>query len=407
LGLALLELLLPSLFLADFSASDKKGCGRYSESNDNVFDGCMDMVDERVERLARLCVRYSVGVRPEEKVVIRGSVAASALICEIYKECLLSDAYPWILPNFYFDYVFYKHAKDRQLRFVSPFDRCMYENMDVSISIFCEPNPKRLSNVGPSVVRTYNASRRELNDIFRRREAEGRLRWTGCPFPITDQAQEAGMSLAEYEDFVYNSCLLDRKDPVAEWTEVCRKQESVCGFLNNVEEIRVLGEDTDLTLSVKGRKWVNACGKKNMPDGEVFTGPVEDSAEGRVRFTFPGVYMGREVEDIRLEFSKGKVAEASAAKGEDLLGELIKIEGADRIGEFAIGTNYGISRFTKNMLFDEKMGGTIHMALGNSYPETGALNRSAVHWDILKDMRKDGEIYADGKLFYKNGRFLV
>jgi aminopeptidase len=367
----------------------------------------MDMFDERVEKLAKLCVHYSVDVRPKEKVVIRGSVEASPLIAEIYKECLLSDAYPWILPNLYLDYVLCKHAKDHQLRFVSPFDRFMYEHMDVSISMFCEPNPKRLSNIGPSVVKAYNYPKSELNEIFYRREAEGKLRWTAYPFPITDQAQEAAMSLPEYEDFVYKSCLLDKRDPVAEWKKVHRKQESICGFLNNVDEIRVVGEDTDLTISVKGRKWVNASGKKNMPDGEVFTGPVEDSAEGRVRFTFPGLYMGREVEDVLLEFKKGKIVEASAVEGEDLLRELIKIEGADRIGEFAIGTNYGINRFTKNMLFDEKMGGTIHMAIGNGYLETGALNRSAIHWDILKDMRKNGEIYADGKLFYKDGKFLV
>jgi aminopeptidase len=215
------------------------------------------------------------------------------------------------------------------------------------------------------------------------------------------------MSLGEYEDFVYHSCLLDKKDPVAEWKEIHKKQRKICDFLNTVENVRIVGEDTDLTLDVKGRKWVNASGERNMPDGEVFTGPVENSAEGKIRFTFPGVYMGREVQDILLTFKKGKVVEASATKGEALLKELIKIEGAERVGEVAVGTNYGITRFTKNILFDEKMGGTIHMALGNDYLETGALNRSAIHWDILKDMKNNGEIYADGNLFYKNGKFQI
>jgi aminopeptidase len=158
---------------------------------------------------------------------------------------------------------------------------------------------------------------------------------------------------------------------------------------------------------VKGRKWINCSGEKNMPDGEVFTSPIENSVNGTIRFTYPGIYSGKEVEDINLTFKKGKVVKASAAKGQDLLKEILKIEGADRIGETAIGTNYGVTRFTKEMLFDEKMGGTIHMALGNSYPETGGLNKSAIHWDILKNMRKGGEIYADGKLFYKNGKFLT
>jgi len=365
------------------------------------------MVDKRIEKLAELCVRYSVDVKPKENVVIHGSVAATPLIAEIYKECLLCDAYPWVLPNLYIDYLFFKHAKDHQLRFVSPFDRFMYENMDVRITIFCEPNPRRLSNIAPSLIRAYNASRSELRALTDKREAEGKYRWTGYPFPITDQAQEAEMSLAEYEDFVYNSCLLDKADPVAEWEKIHEKQERICGFLNDVESIRVVGEDTDLTFSVKGRRWVNASGQKNMPDGEVFTGPVENSAEGRIRFTFPGVYLGREVEDVRLTFSGGRVVEASAVKGEGLLRELLKIEGADRIGEFAVGTNYGISRFTKYILFDEKMGGTMHMALGNSYAETGAVNKSGIHWDILKDLKKGGELYADGKLFYKNGEFKI
>jgi len=167
-----------------------------------------------------------------------------------------------------------------------------------------------------------------------------------------------------------------------------------------------VGEDTDLTLSVEGRKWINSDGKRNMPSGEVFTAPVENSANGTIRFTYPGIYAGKEIEDTTLTFEAGRVISASAAKGSGLLEEIIKIEGADRLGEVAVGTNYGINRFTKNMLFDEKMGGTIHMALGNSYPESGGLNKSAIHWDILKDMKKGGEIYADRRLVYKNGEFL-
>jgi aminopeptidase len=206
---------------------------------------------------------------------------------------------------------------------------------------------------------------------------------------------------------VYASCLINKKDPIAEWKKIHKEQERICNFLNKASKIRIVGEDTDLTFNTKGRKWMNCSGDKNMPDGEVFTGPVENSVNGRIRFTYPGIYMGREVEDISLVFKKGKVTRASAAKGENLLKELIKIKGADRLGEAAIGTNYGITRFTKNMLFDEKMGGTIHMALGNAYPQTGALNKSAIHWDILKDMKKNAEIYADNELFYKNGKFLV
>jgi aminopeptidase len=365
------------------------------------------MVDKRIEKLAEICVHYSVNLKPKEKVVIRGNVEAAPLITEIYKECLSSDAYPWLMPRLDVDYLFFKKAKEHQLKFVSPFDKFMFENMDVSIGIFCEPNPKRLTGIDPTTIRTAAAARRELTEIFFKRLAEGKLRWTGLPFPITDAAQEASMALTEYEDFVYSSCLIGKKDPIAEWKKIHKKQEKICDFLNKAAKIHLVGEDTDLTLSVKGRKWINCSGKVNMPDGEVFTGPVENSANGRIRFTFPGVYMGREVEDIAFTFKNGKIVKASATKGEELLKELMKIEGADRIGEAAIGTNYGITRFTKDMLFDEKMGGTIHMAIGEAYPESGGLNKSAIHWDILKDMKKGGEIYADKELFYKNGKFLI
>ena len=365
------------------------------------------MVDQRIEKLAKLCVRYSVEVKPKEKVVIQGSALAFPLINEIYRECLLSDAYPYIIPKLDVAYTFFKHAKEHQLKFVSPFQKFVFENIDVSIGIWCQSNPKRLTNIDPVKIKMRRASRRELTEIFFKRTAEGKLKWTGFPYPINAQAQEASMSLAEYEDFVYSSCLVDKEDPIAEWKKIHEQQEKICDFLNQVDEIHVLGEDTDLAFNVKGRKWINCSGEDNLPDGEVFTGPIEDSANGAVGFTFPGIFSDREVEDVKLTFKDGKVVKASAAKGDELLQQLLKIEGADNIGEVAIGTNYGITRFTKNMLFDEKMGGTIHIAIGASIPETGGLNKSAVHWDILKDMKKDGEIYADGKLFYKNGKFLI
>ena len=365
------------------------------------------MVDSRVEKLAKLCVHYSVAVKPKEKVVIQGSELALPLINGIFRECLLSDAYPYVKPELDVAYTFYKHAKEHQLRFVSPFEKFMDENMDVQIRIECQPNPKRLTSIDPSKIQLRRASGRESSEILTKRGLEGKFRSVILPYPINAQAQEAAVSLEEYEDFVYQSCLVDKEDPVAEWKKIHEQQERVCRFLNQIDEMHVLGEDTDLTFSVKGRKWINCSGKENMPDGEVFTSPIEDSANGVVRFTLPGIFSGREVEDIKLTFKDGKVVEASASKGNEFLQSILRIEGADRIGEAAIGTNYGITKFTKNMLFDEKIGGTIHIALGTSFPESGGLNESAIHWDILKDMKKDGEIYADGKLFYKNGKFVI
>jgi aminopeptidase len=310
------------------------------------------------------------------------------------------------LPQLDLQYTFYKYAREHQVKFISPIDRFIAENIDVSIGLFCEPNPKALTNVDPSKIRMRSAARREISEIFYRRVAEKKLRWTGLPYPIAAQAQEAAMSMQEYEGFVYSSCLVDAENPIEEWKKIHRQQEKICDFLNQARKIRMVGEDTDVTFDVKGRKWINCSGKENMPDGEVFTGPVENSANGTVRFTFPGLFAGREVEDIRLTFKDGRVVKASAAKGDELLQQLLKVEGADRLGETSIGTNYNITKFTKNMLFDEKMGGTIHMALGNSYPESGGVNKSAIHWDILKDMKKDAEIYADNKLFYKDGKFV-
>lgn len=365
------------------------------------------MVDQKIEKLAKLCVHYSVNVKPKETVLIQGSELAFSLMHEIYKECLLSDSYPQIMANLDTVYTFFKYAKEHQLEFVSPFEKFVAKNVDVRIFIICEPNVKRLTNVDPAKIRMATGALSEIREILFKREAEGRYRWTGLPYPVNAQAQEAGMTLPEYEDFVYGSCLLDKDDPNAEWKKVREEQDKICRFLNQANEIRLVGEDTDLTFNVKGRKWINCCGEKNMPDGEVATAPVEDSANGVIRFTFPGIFSGREIEDIRLTFKAGKVVKASAAKGDELLQELLKIEGACRLGETAIGTNYGITRFTKNMLFDEKMGGTVHLALGfNPLPETGGMNKSALHWDILKDMKKAGEIYADNRIFYKNGKFL-
>ncbi|MGD0159924.1 MAG: aminopeptidase [Candidatus Bathyarchaeia archaeon] len=365
------------------------------------------MVDPRIEKLARLSVHYSVDVKPREKVLIQGTAQASPLINELYRECLLCDAYPTVIADLNLRYTFYKHAKPHQLKFLSPFERFMIQNIDVTIGIFCEPNPKALSNIDPDKIKTASASRRELSDIFFKRVEEKKLRWTGLPYPIDAQAQEAAMSLEEYENFVYSSCMIDKEDPVKEWKKVHKQQQKICDFLNQTTLIHIIGEDTDLTFNVKGRKWINCSGKENMPDGEVFTAPVENSVNGTIRFTYPGIVSGREVEDIKLTFKNGKVTKASAAKGNELLKKLLNIEGAKRLGETAIGTNYGITKFTKNMLFDEKMGGTIHMALGNSYPESGGKNKSAIHWDILKDMKKDAEIQADDKPFYKNSKFLI
>jgi aminopeptidase len=216
------------------------------------------------------------------------------------------------------------------------------------------------------------------------------------------------MSLGEYEEFIYNACLLNSDDPIREWEKVKEGQDRAVKWLSNKSEFYVKAGGTELRLRSDKRNWVNCFGDMNMPDGEVYTSPVEDSLDGHIRFSFPGIYSGREIEDIRLTFKAGRVVKAEAAKGQELLEVLLDTdEGARYAGEFAIGTNYGIDKFTKNMLFDEKIGGTIHLALGHGFEESGSKNKSLIHWDMLCDMRNGGEIYADGELFYKDGKLLI
>ena len=245
-------------------------------------------------------------------------------------------------------------------------------------------------------------------DLFMRRFMEKSLRWVVTQFPCQAEAQEAEMSLAEYEEFVFQSGMLDQDDPAAAWRQLSESQERLVTFLNKVSELRFMtAKGTDLRLGVKARTWINCDGKENFPDGEVFTGPIEDATEGTVVFDFPSVHGGREVQGIRLQFKAGRIVEASAAKGEDFLLKMLdQDEGARTLGEVAIGCNYAIQRHTRNTLFDEKIGGTFHVALGAAYPESGGKNKSGLHWDMVCDLRTGGRIEVDGRLISENGRFL-
>jgi aminopeptidase len=215
------------------------------------------------------------------------------------------------------------------------------------------------------------------------------------------------MSREDYERFVFRAGQLDVDDPVARWREIGRGIDRIADFLETVSELRVVAPGTDLTLRVGGRKWLRSQGHHNFPDGETFTGPVEDSVDGTITFSYPGLYRGQEADGIRLRFEAGEVVEATAREGEQFLRQMLALdEGARRVGEFAFGLNDAIDVFTRNTLYDEKIGGTIHLALGSSYPETGGRNESGLHWDIVCDMRAGSEVYADDELVYRDGRFL-
>jgi aminopeptidase len=364
------------------------------------------------EKLAVLATEYCAPVSEGRMIGILGNVAAAPLIQQLYKHILLKGGHPtlFLRPGDFegLEELLLTYGTEKQMTFVSPFTRLFYTEIDAVIQIFAETNTRRLSNIPPNKLKQRAASQREIVEIRAKRLFKpGFL--AIIPYPTEALAQEAEMPLFEYQDFVEKACFLHKKNPVKEWKELSKMQDNLIKRLNKAKKLRFVGKDTDLRLDVEGRKWLNCDGHVNMPDGEVFTSPIENSAEGQIRFTYPGIYMGREAENITLTFNKGKVIKAKAEKGEDFLKEIIKTDdGAKRIGEMAIGTNMNIDRFTKNMLFDEKMGHCIHLALGIApvAQETGGKNQSSIHWDLLKDMRT-GEIYADKELIYQSGKFTL
>jgi aminopeptidase len=367
------------------------------------------MRDSRLQKLAEVLVQYSVAVKPGQLVRINSPAIATPLVSEIYRQVLLAGGHPMvrIAPD-ETNELFYKLASDEQLKYVNPVAKYEIENIDCSIGIWASENTKALTRCDSKRIAMGSAARRPIFDTFMRRAAEKSLRWTGTQFPCQASAQDAEMSLAEYEDFVFNAGLLNFPDPVAAWKKVSERQQRLADLLNGKSDYRVVtANGTDLRMSVAGQKWINCDGHENFPDGEVFTGPVVESVNGTVHFSFPAVHNGQEVVDVRLKFKDGKVVDASAAKGEDFLISMLDMDAGSRfLGECAIGTNYNIKQYSKNTLFDEKIGGTVHFALGAGYPETGNKNQSGLHWDMVVDLRTGGHIEIDGQRISENGKFL-
>ncbi|MFC2034123.1 aminopeptidase [Chloroflexota bacterium] len=367
------------------------------------------MTDPRVSKLAQVLVDYSVAIRKGDKVLIQGGSSAEPLIKEVYSRVLKLGGNPLIMvspPGT--DELLFRYASDEQLKYVPEPIKLAYETYDVRIAIIADENTKALSNVDPAKMVLRQQGRTELMKTFMKRSASGELRWTVTVFPTNAYAQDAEMSLDEYEDFVYNTCLSDMDDPVGYWQRFSAWQQKIVDWLKGKEKVHIIAPDTDLHLSIAGRTFINCDGHYNMPDGEIFTGPVEDSVNGHVYFSYPAIYGGRELTGVRLWFKNGRVVKATAEKNEEfLLKTLDTDEGSRLVGEFAIGTNEGITRFTREIGFDEKINGSFHMALGAGYPETGSKNESAIHWDMVCDLREGGEIWVDDELLYQNGKFVI
>ena len=367
------------------------------------------MADPRIVKLAQVLVHYSIPVKAGDWFVVSGSDLAAPLIREVYREALLVGAHIETRVGIEgLAELFYKHATDAQLAYIGESEWLSIRKANSSLQIMAPHNVKSLSAVDPARQAFAGKARAEVSKVFMERAGSGDLRWCLTLLPTQAGAQEAGMSLSDYEAFVYGAMLLDRDDPVDAWKAQGREQQRMADFLSEVRELRFVAADTNLRLAVAGRKWLNDDGQKNFPGGEVFSAPLEDSVSGTVAYNFPAIMGGREIDGIRLTFERGRVVHAEARTGGEYLNEMLNMdEGARTLGEIGIGTNMGIQRFTKNMLFDEKIGGTAHFALGAAYPETGGLNVSSLHWDMLLDLRSGGEVFADGMLVMKDGKWTI
>jgi len=366
------------------------------------------MPDPRVTKLAKIMVHYSLELKPGQQLVIRTHPLGEELTLAVYEEAIKAGAFVTIqaeVPGS--EEIFYKYASDAQLDYISPVRKLITETFDASLNLWSEHNTHSLSGIDPTRMARVSKAGAPLVKVYMERSARQELRWCLTVYPTHAMAQDADMSLADYREFVYGAGMLNENDPVAYWKNVGLEQRKLVDWLKGRDQVHLKGSNVDLKMSIKERIFIPCDGKVNFPDGEIYTGPVEDSVEGWVRFKYPAIEFGQEVTDIQLWFEKGRVIKETASKNQELLTAQLNTDaGARSLGEFGIGTNYGITRFTKNMLFDEKMGGTIHLAVGAGYPESGSKNESGIHWDMLCDMN-DAEIHVDGNLFYKDGKPVI
>jgi aminopeptidase len=359
-------------------------------------------MDPRTQNLARTLAGYCLDAQPREAFAINATTAAAPLVEALHEELLKAGAWPLVrmMPDGAAEGVF-RSGQPHHFDEVSPVDKAIMDKLAGAAAIYSSRNTRSLSAVDPDLqARLAKASRPLKNKLLKKK-------WTLTLFPTEAYAQDAEMSLRDFEDFVYGATFSDEDDPVKAWQDLKKRQDGLISKLEGAKEVQIIGPGTDLWMSIAGRTFINSAGTHNMPSGEVFTGPVEDSAEGVIAYDYPVVNQGREIDGIRLVFEKGKVVEATATKNQDFLLKMLDMDpGARRLGELGIGTNFKIQRFIKTILFDEKIGGTIHLALGASYAETGGKNSSGLHWDMIKDLRKGGELRIDGKAIQKDGKFL-
>ena len=361
-----------------------------------------------LEKYAKLLVHYCLEIKAGEKLLVRSTTLAEPLIREVYKAALKAGAHVEV--DFSFrskNRIFIEEGNVDQLEQLPILYSKAMEEFDAYLYIRAPYDLREDVHLDKDKLKIRQSALKEIQQLYFQRTGNGSLKRNLCQYPTEACAQEAGMSLEEYERFIFNACHLYDEKPEEAWLKVRAKQQKIVDFLNTKDKIRYVGEGTDISFSVKDRIWINSDGQNNMPSGEVFTGPIENSVNGVVHFAYPSIYMSKEVQGITLWVKDGYVEKWDAKIGIDILDKVFEIDGARYFGEVAIGTNYNIQRATKNILFDEKIGGTIHMAIGQSYSQTGAKNQSSIHWDMIADMKKGGQIWADEEKIYENGAFLI
>lgn len=362
------------------------------------------------DKYAQVLVDYSTNVQKGELVVISTqSIQAKDLVKAIYKRVLQKGANPVLRTGFGdMAEIFIKYANDEQLDYIDPMTQLEYEKADVFISLGAPLNTKAMARADLNKMARRGKATKALSEKMLSRSAKGELKWVIADVPTHALAQEAKMSLDEYTEFLIKSCYLDLDNPVDKLQKLDEQQTKWANYLNGVKKLHIVGDKTDITFNVEGRKWISCSGLNNYPDGEVFTSPVEDGINGEIYFDFPQNYRGNCAHDVHLWIENGLVVKAEASQGEEFLNAMINMdEGSHGIGEIAFGTNEEIQDVTGNILFDEKIGGAIHMAVGASYPETGGKNVSGLHWDMIKNMKNNSKVFADDKLIYENGKFLI
>ena len=362
-----------------------------------------------LSRYATLLTHYCLRVAPGDKVFISTTSLAEPLVREVYREALCAGA-ALVECDLSFrerELIFLENATQQALQTPPTLMSLAMETFDCYLAIRAPYNLREMQNAPGDAAKIRQETLAPSNKAYFERTADRRLRRNLCQYPTDAAAQEAGMSLSEYEHFVFGACKLYEDDPQQAWLQLRANQQRIVDHLNACSTVQYLADGTDITFATRDRIWMNSDGQTNMPSGEVYTSPVEDSVNGTVHFSYPCLYQGNEVEGVTLWVKDGFIQKWEARRGQDFLDRIFQIPGTRRFGEAAIGTNYDINRMTKNILFDEKIGGTIHMAIGQSYLQTGGKNESAVHWDMITDMTRGGEIRADGEVIYRDGQFLI